>query len=67
MTEEEFNRLFPSGEPEQPAVPNAQQPAQPQGQEQGLEFDPQATAELLGSLVEHPMVYCPRLLLHAPV
>lgn len=54
MTEEEFNRLFPSGEQEQPATPNAQQPAQPQGQEQGLEFDPQATAELLGSLVEQP-------------
>lgn len=54
MTEEEFNRLFPSGEPEQPAVPNAQRPAQPQGQEQGLEFDPQATAQLLGSLVEQP-------------
>jgi hypothetical protein len=54
LTEEEFNRLFPSGEQEQPAVPNAQQPAQPQGQEQGLEFDPQATAELLGSLVEQP-------------
>lgn len=50
MTEEEFNRLFPSGEQEQPTVPNAQQPAQTQ--EQGLEFDPQATAELLGSLVE---------------
>ncbi|UXT57992.1 hypothetical protein FY134_10170 [Agrobacterium fabrum] len=52
MTEEEFNRLFPSGEQEQPATPSAQQPAQTQ--EQDLEFDPQATAELLGSLVEQP-------------
>jgi len=52
LTEEEFNRLFPSGEQEQPATPSAQQPAQTQ--EQDLEFDPQATAELLGSLVEQP-------------
>ncbi|WP_421400830.1 hypothetical protein [Agrobacterium fabrum] len=55
MDQNEFDRLFGAdAQPELSAAPSAQQPAQPQGQEQGLEFDHQATAELLGSLVEQP-------------